>query len=637
VLRKKKIVYQSDFSLAKTGFGRASKALLTYLHNTGKYDITHYCCGLQYSNPELKRTPWKSIGTLPDTPQEIQDLNRDPNVARMASYGAHFLDKVIKQEKPDVYIAAQDIWGIDFAIDKKWFNKITSVLWTTLDSLPILPTAVEKASKIKNYWIWSDFATKALHDLNHKHVKTMHGPLDCSVFKKLSKDKKINLRQMQNIPYNAFIIGFVFRNQLRKSVPNLLEGYAMWKRRNPQVKNTYLLLHTHWSEGWNIYKLADEYGIDKREILTTYVCKNCGNYEIKPFHGQDVDCRFCRSQKSQLTTNVGIGVSEEQLNEVYNLMDVYCHPFTSGGQEIPIQEAKLTELITLVTNYSCGEELCQEGSGSLELEWTEYREHGTEFRKASTKPASIAKQLDKVYNMNTQKREELGKISREWTLENYSIETVGKAIEEFIDAAPLAEFDFNLEEEKRDPNLVIPNIENDSEWLIFLYKNILKIENIDEKDQGHQYWMNEIKKGVKRQDIENYFRHVAMKENEQIKKIEFEDLLDKNDSGKRIIYVIPESEEDVFLSTSLFKSIKESYPDHNLYVATKPEYFEILNGNPYIHKVLQYIPQMDNILWLEGQGDHKGFFEIAFLPYIGSQRILDYLHNGKTNIQYSIK
>jgi hypothetical protein len=109
VLRKKKIVYQSDFSLAKTGFGRASKALLTYLHNTGKYDITHYCCGLQYSNPELKRTPWKSIGTLPDTPQEIQDLNRDPNVARMASYGAHFLDKVIKQEKPDVYIAAQDI------------------------------------------------------------------------------------------------------------------------------------------------------------------------------------------------------------------------------------------------------------------------------------------------------------------------------------------------------------------------------------------------------------------------------------------------------------------------------------------------------------------------------------------------
>ena len=39
-------------------------------------------------------------------------------------------------------------------------------------------------------------------------------------------------------------------------------------------------------------------------------------------------------------------------------MDVYCHPFTSGGMEIPIFEAKLTELVTLVTNYSCGEDSC---------------------------------------------------------------------------------------------------------------------------------------------------------------------------------------------------------------------------------------------------------------------------------------
>ena len=63
-------------------------------------------------------------------------------------------------------------------------------------------------------------------------------------------------------------------------------------------------------------------------------------------------------------------------------MDVYCHPFTSGGQEIPIQEAKLTELITLVTNYSCGEDSCNPESGGIPLEWSEYREPGTQFIKA---------------------------------------------------------------------------------------------------------------------------------------------------------------------------------------------------------------------------------------------------------------
>jgi len=637
VSRKKKIVYQSDFSLAKTGFGRATKALLKYLYNTGKYEIVNYACGLQYSNPELKKTPWKSVGALPDNPQEIEQLNRDPNVARLASYGAHYLDRVIQEEKPDVYIAVQDIWGIDFAIEKKWFDKINSVLWTTLDSLPILPTAVEKAPKIKNYWIWSNFATKALHELGHNHVETMHGPIETESFFRLQDIKRKELRAKYNIPQEAFIIGFVFRNQLRKSVPNLLEGYALWKRSNPQVKNTFLLLHTHWSEGWNIHKLAKEYNIDFREILTTYICKNCGNYEIKPFHGQDVNCRFCGSEKSQTTTNVGIGVTEDQLNEVYNLMDVYCHPFTSGGQEIPIQEAKLTELITLVTNYSCGEEMCEDEAGSLDLEWTEYREHGTEFIKASTKPNSIAKQINKVYNMSPTKRREIGQKAREWTIQNYSVETIGKKIEAFIDSSPEVNYDFSLKEEEKDQYAQVPNIENNSEWLTYLYHNILKMKHVDQNDDGHKYWMQEFSKGAKRQDIENYFRNVAAQENQKNKKIEFEDLLDKDDKGKRILYVMPESIGDIYMSTALFENIKKQYPEYNLYVSVKPEYFEILQGNPYIHKLLQYTPQMDQLLWLEGAGDHSGYFEIAFLPFAGTQRFLDYVHNGKTKIQFEIK
>ena len=635
--RKKKIVYQSDFSLAKTGFGRATKALLKYLYNTGKYEIVNYACGLQYSNPELKKTPWKSVGALPDNPQEIEQLNRDPNVARLASYGAHYLDRVIQEEKPDVYIAVQDIWGIDFAIEKKWFDKINSVLWTTLDSLPILPTAVEKAPKIKNYWIWSNFATKALHELGHNHVNTMHGPIETQSFFRLQDIKRKELRAKYNIPQEAFIIGFVFRNQLRKSVPNLLEGYALWKRSNPQIKNTFLLLHTHWSEGWNIHKLAKEYNIDLREILTTYICKNCGNYEIKPFHGQDVNCRFCGSEKSQTTTNVGIGVTEDQLNEVYNLMDVYCHPFTSGGQEIPIQEAKLTELITLVTNYSCGEEMCEDEAGSLDLEWTEYREHGTEFIKASTKPNSIAKQINKVYNMSPTKRREIGQKAREWTIQNYSVETIGKKIEAFIDSSPEVNYDFSLKEEEKDQYAQVPNIENNSEWLTYLYHNILKMKHVDQNDDGHKYWMQEFSKGAKRQDIENYFRNVAAQENQKNKKIEFEDLLDKDDKGKRILYVMPESIGDIYMSTALFENIKKQYPEYNLYVSVKPEYFEILQGNPYIHKLLQYTPQMDQLLWLEGAGDHSGYFEIAFLPFAGTQRFLDYVHNGKTKIQFEIK
>jgi len=44
---------------------------------------------------------------------------------------------------------------------------------------------------------------------------------------------------------------------------------------------------------------------------------------------------------------------------------------------------------------------------------------------------------------------------------------------------------------------------------------------------------------------------------------------------------------------------------------------------------------MDNLVAMEGIGNHKGYFDIAFLPYGTTQRFLSYLHNGKTKIAYS--
>ncbi|HAB26954.1 MAG TPA: hypothetical protein DCE27_03720, partial [Xanthomarina gelatinilytica] len=139
------------------------------------------------------------------------------------------------------------------------------------------------------------------------------------------------LRSKYNIHPNDFIIGFVFRNQLRKSVPNLLEGYKLFLDKNPDSR-AKLLFHTSWGEGWDIPRLLKEKGIDSNNVLTTYYCKSCTEFEIKKFTQHKEDCRFCGAEKTQETTNVKHGVSEEQLNLIYNLMDTYCHPFTSGGQ-----------------------------------------------------------------------------------------------------------------------------------------------------------------------------------------------------------------------------------------------------------------------------------------------------------------
>ena len=635
-MRKKRILFQSDSALAKTGFGRNSKEILSYLYSLDKYEIFHYCCGVNKKDKALQRVPWKSIGTMPEDQQLLMKLSQDPQKGREVNYGGYFVNDAIKECKPDVFIGAQDIWGVESMASKPWFNKITSALWTTLDSLPLYPNAIKIAKDVKNYWVWSSFAEKEFKRLGHDHVKTVHGAINHKSFFRLDDQKRKQLRTKFNIEENAFVIGFVFRNQLRKSVPNLIEGYAEWKKTYKPDKKTYLLFHTHWAEGWNIHRLCDEYKVPKDEVITTHICKECKDFFVKPYKGQGVDCELCSSKKSQQTCGVTLGIEEKQLNEVYNLMDVYCHPFTSGGQEIPIQEAKFTELITLVTDYSCGEESCEEGSGSIPLAWSEYREHGTQFRKASTCPVDISERIEQVYKMTDVERQKVGKISREWAIKNFSTEVTGKILEDFIDNAPFTDFDFeSLDWKPRDPSAQIPKTDNDSEWLTYMYKNILKMD-VNEQDEGHKHWMKQISNKIPKQNIEDFFRKTARTENEQNLPYDIKKYLSEEGKDNRVLVVMPGSIGDVFLSTSILKSIKSRYQDCNIYFATQPEFFEILDGNDYIHKTIPYNQKMDDLLWLEGKGKHKGFFKVAYLLHLGTQRIYNYQHNGKDEIDLNL-
>ena len=632
-MNKKKILIHSNHCKAFTGFGKHTKNILLYLQKTGKYDIVEFSNGIQWGDSSLKNLPWKCEGSLPNNPSLLRKLKEDPSLARSASYGTHTIDKIIEQEKPDVYIGIEDIWAFSGYTEKKWWNKINCMIWTTLDSLPILPEAEKVAPGIKNYFTWSSFASKALNKLGHDHVKTLHGALDTSNFKKLEDQDRKKIRNFFKIDKD-FVIGFVFRNQLRKSVPNLLEGFKIFCNQNPN-SSAKLLLHTSWSEGWDIPRLIKEKKIDPSRVLTTYICSNCKNFEIKSFSKEEEDCPFCGSKKSQNTTNAKLGVSEIQLNQIYNCMDVYCHPFTSGGQEIPIQEAKLTELITLVTNYSCGEDCCTKDSAGLPLSWTEYREPGTQFIKASTSPDSIASQLRKVFRMSDSKREELGRKARDFTIKNYGIESIGKKLELLLDNMDAPDWDFDFKSKPKNPEYNPPEIEDQSDWLKDIYRNILDME-IKESDDGHKHWSKKLSEGATRDEILKYFKQVAAKDNEKNKNINFSELLSEDDKGKRLLISMPESIGDVYLCTSLLKNIKETYPDLNIYFATKKEYFEVLEGNPYIHKVIPYDKNLDNLTVMEGHGDHEGFFEIAFLPFIGTQRMLNYMHNGKDKIQFDI-
>jgi hypothetical protein len=638
-MRKKRVLFLTDYAGAFTGFGKNCKLLLTYLYKTGKYEILNAAQGVPKHGAHEHKFPWKTIGVLPDDPQKIQQINQDPNLARTAAYGNLEMTNIVKDFKPDVIFSVNDTWGSQFVVDLPFFNKVPTVCWNTFDSLPLLPDTIEKAPKIKHYWTWSDFARKELHKHNFNHVKNQYPLVNTNNFYKLPDSKIAEIKNRFGLPQDAFIIGFVFRNQLRKLINTQIEAYSLFKRHNPEVKNTFLYTHTHYGEGWDIHRLCQQYGVDPKEVLCTYVCKETRQYFIAPFHGQDIENPVIK-RKTLITANVGLGVSDEQLNEIYNIFSLYSHPATSGACELPCVEAALTEKIVTTAPYSFGEDIVENNKGSIAMKFTFYTEHGTQFLKSQPSSYELSKIFKKVYEMKAHTRNQMEKDSRKWALDNYSIEINGSKFEEFIDNQNILDdsiFVFDTDgKNKPNPEAIVAADNDEKVWVKSLYKLILDRE-VTDQDEGLIHWLQKIEQKVPKEQIENYFRQVAKDELSKNNPIDFEELLDDNDYGRRGLIVIPENREDLFMVTSLFKSFKDVYPNYNLYIATKQEYFDIFNSNPFVHKVIPYIPQMENLLWLEGAGEHNGFFEIAFLPQIGTQKSINYIHNGKDVIQFDLR
>jgi hypothetical protein len=140
---------------------------------------------------------------------------------------------------------------------------------------------------------------------------------------------------------------------------------------------------------------------------------------------------------------------------------------------------------------------------------------------------------------------------------------------------------------------------------------------------------------LNREQVLNHFRGVASKAEQKI--IDISEVLDKDDEGLRIAVVIPQSAGDILMVNSLLNNLKELYPDHNIYFVTQPQFFELVDDHPAVHKTIPYSPIFDNLFFLEGQGSHKGYFDLAFLPFVTTQRHFTYQHNGKdrTQLQFS--
>jgi ADP-heptose:LPS heptosyltransferase len=93
---------------------------------------------------------------------------------------------------------------------------------------------------------------------------------------------------------------------------------------------------------------------------------------------------------------------------------------------------------------------------------------------------------------------------------------------------------------------------------------------------------------------------------------------------KKLLYTMPQSAGDVYLSTGVVRALKQKFPDHDIIFATSPQYFSVLLNNPDIEDVIPWENWMSNVLFCEM------IFDEVYTPNLDIQLITsNWIHGGK--------
>ncbi len=630
-----RILLQTDPSWVSTGLSENAKALLKYFWKAGKHDIAHMCVqGTLTNNPRLNLTPWKSFGCIPTDQNLINQINADPGKARDAGYGAFGIDAAVKDWKPTVWIGSNDIWSFPnhAYMDKPWYKAINSVPHITIDSIPVLDQAFQQAAASKYYMGWSKFSARAMKMAGPKfaHVDFIYGASDTTKYSPVPEKEIVELKRRFGIDPTATIFLMVGRNQLRKSYPNVLHALALFKRENPSA-NVKVLFHTAYHEqgqGWNLVKLAAQYGVNMADVLATYVCKQCKQWYVAPFTGEDLDCPLCGGKKCVSTvTSFDHSVPHDEMKYIYGLSNACISAFTSGGLEMHNVQSLLCGKPLACTNYSCGEDFCEQPF-VFPLGFGSYYEAGNSFVKATTSPDDIKKFMKKVWQMTPAALARWGEEGQEWGVKTFNVDTIGAQWDKLFDSMPHPDWaTIDLTPKPKNEGFANPEIEDPDQWLTSLYTNILKMDEQPNGD-GRKHWLTKLKEGMKREDIYNFFIGVAKQENSKsgVTPKEFKDLFDPLDK-KRVLYVLKESIGDHLIFTAFLKEAKRKYPEHSIYIACDPKYFEIYHGNPFVKAMIPYLPAMENEMIFIGSGLSEKLVDVYCNVALSTQKILNYLSN----------
>lgn len=505
---KKRILFSGEATWLSTGFAVYNRELMTRLSHTNKYEMAEIASYGRSSDPRTSNLPWRVYGVLPENEAEERMYKK----SQLNQFGPYKFDAVVADFQPDIVIDARDPWMTIHVTRSRFKDLFSTVIIPTVDSAPYKKEWLDEYRKSEAICTYSQYGKKYLQTEKIKVADVVSPGVNINVFKPLDKQK---IRSEWGVNKDLLVIGTVMRNQKRKLFPDLFEAYAAlrakYAKKVPEVERSVLLCHTSWPDlGWDIPELLWRNGV-QRHVIFTYKCDGCKQTFFSwfiPSSSQGfAQCIFCGEMKARMPSTFN-GVSEDDLAEIYNIMDIYVQPAICEGWALPIVEAKSCGIPGLYSNYSAMEDHVNNGGG-LGIKIGKY------FTESETMAIRTYPDRDdmvsKMLRLLTHKdeREKLGREARTCAEKMHTWDIAAQRLENVIDSIEIKNRSNTWDSRPKFqiiPRHSPPKELSNEQFVMWCYKQILEKEP-DEK--GFNDWMQSLEKGTTRENVEAFFRNEA--------------------------------------------------------------------------------------------------------------------------------
>lgn len=361
LMEKRRLLWISDSPGVPTGNGKITRHFVHEMRKSDKYSVA--VLGRGY-------TGW---------PGEREKYGCTIYPMDMGRPYPELMQAVSREYQPHVVVSCMDMWQIDWIEHAKQSNAVTNIGYISIYGKPV-PLSWKKVVKNLDLAIcYSEFGRGVLREfMPFSSIDMIHLGVDINIYKPLNNKEKLKLEYGCQ---GKFVVGCISRNQSRKRLDKLIEGFARFASAHDDA---LLVLKTEpvSEHGYHLPDLIERYNLNDKVTIIENKNRN--------WH------------------------SEEKLAELFNTFDLYVQTAGAEGFGMPILEAMACGIPVIAPDYSACSELIQENGLTLKPRYPRIVDLAS-VEQVSVDTCELAEKLDMLYN-DQSLRKKLGEKGRSFSL-----------------------------------------------------------------------------------------------------------------------------------------------------------------------------------------------------------------------------